>query len=294
MQVGKVVPMRYSPNVAIADLLLDHGAKVNVSDRAGYTPLHGAVLVMVSGGSGKLPLIGFQAGRLSDIHPVPPNPPKNEDEGLKLVARLLDMGADPNKPTNATTPGPIASLRINPAVTGSTPYHLAAFAHSAKLIELMAAHGANPNVLREDGHTPFSLSVMTNDLPVVEAFVDHGADLKMIYSPTDKVANTDPQNAQAFQRKNENILHIAAIPGSNFVIEYLASKGVPLDAKNDDKQTPLDLALEQEKFRYMHDLEGPHGIGLEGALKGTVVVQETQTSDAFKRAMHIKTKLASN
>ncbi len=294
MQVGKVVPMRFAPNVAVANLLLDHGAKVSVSDRAGYTPLHGAVLVLVAGGTGKLPMIGFQAGKLSNVHPQAPNPPRNEAEGLALVARMLDAGADTNKATTNTTPGPVAALRMNPAVAGSTPYHLAAFAHSAKLIDLIAAHGGDPNRLRADGHTPFSLAVMSNDLPVVQSFVEHGADLKRTYDPTDKVANTDPQNAQAYQRKGENILHIAAVPGANFVVEYLAGKGVPLDARNDHGQTPLELAQEQEQFRYMHDLEGPHGVGLEGALKGTVVVRETQTSDAFKRAMHIKTKVASN
>src|ERR1700748_1355824 len=43
--------LRYAPSLVIGHLLLDHGAQVNVSDRAGYTPLHGATLVLVSGGT---------------------------------------------------------------------------------------------------------------------------------------------------------------------------------------------------------------------------------------------------
>ena len=285
---------RYAPSVAIANLLLDHGAEVNVSDRAGYTPLHGAVLLLVSGGAGRLPQIGFQPGKLSTPNAPAPAVPKNEAEGLALVARLLEKNADPNRPTQNTTPGPIGALRTNPASAGSTPFHLAAFAHSAKLIDLMAAHGANPNIVRKDGHTPFSLSVMTNDLPVVEAMVSHGADLTMRYNPADKVAGTDPLKADAYPRGNETILHIAAIPGSNFVVEYLAKKGVPLDAKNDHDQTALQLADEQELFRFMHDKEGPHGVGLEGENAGKVIVRETQTTDAFKRAMGVKTNVASN
>jgi uncharacterized protein len=286
--------LRYAPSPAIANLLLDHGAKINVSDRAGYTPLHGAVLVLVAGGTGRLPQIGFQPTKLSTPDAPAPVPPKNEEEGLKLVARLLDLHADPNSETKNTTPGPVGALRVNPASAGSTPFHLAAFAHSVKLIDLMAAHGANPNLVRKDGHTPFSLAVMSNDLPVVKAMVAHGADLKMIYNPVDKVAGTDPLKADAYPRGDETILHIAAIPGANFVVEYLAQQGVPLDAKNSLGQTALQLADEQEEFRFMHDKEGPHGIGLEGANKGKVIVRETQTTDAFKRAMGLKTHVATN
>ena len=292
-QSGKGTTLRYAPNVDIANMLLDHGAKVNVSDRAGYTPLHGAVLVLVAGGTGRLPQIGFQPGKLSTPDALAPQPPKNEAVGLKLVARLLALNADPNKPTENTTPGPIGALWINPASAGSTPFHLAAFANSAQLIDMMAAHGANPNVVRKDGHTPFSLSVMTNNLAVVQAMVSHGADLTMRYNPTDKIAGTDPLHADAYPRGNETILHIA-VPGSNFVVEYLAKQGVPLDAKNDHGQTALQLADEQELFRFMHDKEGPHGVGLEGANKGKVIVRETQTTDAFKRAMGIQTHLATN
>jgi len=293
-QTGRAGPLRYAPSLAIADLLLDHGAQVNASDRAGYTPLHGAMLVLVSGGTGRLPQIGFQPGKLSTPDAPTPVVPKNEAEGLKLVARLLDQKADPNAPTQNTTPGPVGALRVNPASAGSTPFHLAAFAHSAKLIDLMVAHGANPNIVRKDGHTPFSLSVMSNDLPVVQAMVAHGADLKMRYNPVDKVAGTDPLKADAYPRGNETILHIAAIPGANYVVEYLAHQGVPLEAKNSLNQTALQLADEQEQFRFLHDKEGPHGIGLEGENKGKVIVRETQTTDAFKRAMGLKTHVAAN
>jgi ankyrin repeat protein len=293
-QTGRAGPLRYAPSLAIADLMLDHGAQVNASDRAGYTPLHGAMLVLVSGGTGRLPQIGFQPGKLSTPDAPALVVPKNEAEGLKLVARLLDQKADPNAPTQNTTPGPVGALRVNPASAGSTPFHLAAFARSAKLIDLMTAHGANPNITRKDGHTPFSLSVMSNDLAVVQAMVAHGADLKMRYNPVDKIAGTDPLKADAYPRGNETILHIAAIPGANYVVEYLAQQGVPLEAKNSLNQTALQLADEQEQFRFLHDKEGPHGIGLEGENKGKVIVREIQTTDAFKRAMGLKTHVAAN
>lgn len=148
----------------------------------------------------------------------------------------------------------------------------------------MAAYGANPNQTRKDGHTPFSVAVMSNDFPVVQSLVSHGADIQMVYNPTDKVA--DPVLAKAEVRKNETILHLAAIAGANYVVEFLAQKGAPVTAKNDHGETPLDLADAQERFRYAHDNEGGVGIGLPN------VVKETQTSDAFKRVLELKTNVA--
>ena len=130
-----------------------------------------------------------------------------------MVKQLLDLGADPNAATRQTTPGPLGAVKVNPAPPGSTPYHLAGKADSAKLVELMAAHGADANRLRKDGHTPFTLAIMSNDLPVVQAMAAHGADAKMILNPSDKVA--DPVKSIAEVRSNETVLHIAAISGAS-------------------------------------------------------------------------------
>ena len=284
--------VRYSANFEMANLLLDAGAKPNVTDRAGYTPLHGAVLSLLmsggarGGGGGGGPFIGFNPTKRSAPDAPPPTVPANEDAVLVVVKRLLDLGANPNQPTENTTPGPLGAIKVNPASPGSTPFHIAAAAHSAKLTDMMAAHGANPNQTRKDGHTPFTVAVMSNDLPVVQSLVNHGADLQMIYNPADKIA--DPVLSKAEARKNETILHMAAIAGANYVVGLLAKKGAPVTVKNDHGETPLDLADAQEQFRFAHDKEGALGIGLSNVKK------ETQTSDAIKRVLGIKAKVASN
>ena len=280
--------LRFAADFAMAKLLLDRGAKAMVSDRAGYTPLHGVVLSMLKFNRRGEVIIGFEGDKRNQPNAPAPQPPANEAEGLALAKRLLDMGADPNAATRQTTPGPLGAVKVNPAPPGSTPYHLAGKAGSAKLAELMAAHGANPNLLRKDGHTPFTVAILSNDLPVVQAMAAHGADAKMIFNPSDKIA--DPVKSVAEIRGNETALHIAAISGANYVVPFLAAQGVKLDARNDHGETALDLADAQERFRYGRAKEAAGNMDR----KGTEIMRETQTSDAFKKLLGKGNSVASN
>lgn len=276
-QRGVFGGLRFAADYRMAALLLDRGAKPNVADRAGYTPLHGVVLSLLRFNRRGEVIIGFEGDKRNNPNALPPTPPGNEMEGLAMAKRLLDLGANPNAATRQTTPGPLGAVKINPAPPGSTPYHLAGKAGSARLVELMAAHGANANQLRKDGHSPFTIAIMSNDLPVVQAFAAHGADAKMRFDPSDKIP--DPVKSVAEIRKNETVLHIAAISGANYVVPFLVAQGVPLDARNDHGETALDLADAQERFRYARAKEAAGNMDK----KGTEIVRETQTSDAFKK-----------
>lgn len=278
------------PDIAMANFLLDRGAKAIATDRAGYTPLHAAVMGLLKFNRIGVIVAGLDnsgdASRLPD--PRAPRQPVGQEEGMALVTRLLAMGADPNAATHDSTPGPLGAVKINPAPPGSTPYHLAAASGNADLVNLLAAKGGDANKLRKDGHTPFTVAVMSNNLPVVQALMAHGADLTMIYNPSDKVP--DPVKSIAEIRKNQTILHLAAIAGAYRVVPVLAAHGVPLDAKNDHGETALDLADAQERFRYAIKVQALGNIDK----KADGVVRETRTSDVFKALMEKKSKLAAN
>jgi hypothetical protein len=65
------------------------------------------------------------------------------------------------------------------------------------------------------------------------------------------------------------------------VIEYLHSKGVPLDMKNSAGETPLDLADHQERYREAIERQGAEG----DTEKLKKIVRSTALSDAIRKLM---------
>jgi ankyrin repeat protein len=241
----------FGPDVQMGNFLLDRGAKVQIADSAGYTPLHGAALAVAAITTGGRDRSAYGNHRtLKDKQSAAKQDPAMAaklKEALALVRRLLDAGADPNRQTLYPTEGPVGDVRINPAPPGSSPFHIAADSDCLELVELLAEKGANPNLLRKDGHTPFSVAVLSIDLPIVKEMVARGATLSLHYNPTDHFA--DPVKPISLTRGNQTIMHIAAGAGAPEIIEYLYSLGVGLDAKNSMAETPLDLADHQERYR---------------------------------------------
>jgi len=273
----------FAPDLAMANYLLDRGAKVAAADGAGYTPLHGAVLAAVAaskpagGGRGR----GGRGGGLNGPGGAGPAVVLNEAEALKVVQRLLDGGADPNRQTVYPTSGPVGNVRINPAAPGSSALHIAATSTNVALTRMLAAKGADPNLLRKDGETPFSLAVEANNVEVVKEMVARGANLALRYNPATVVP--DPAKPIALRRENETIMHLAAVAGAAQTIEYLFSAGAALDATNAQGETPLRMAQDHEVFEQVLAFEGTNNGG------GKRVPLNTTTSDTIKRLLGQKT-----
>ena len=194
-----------------------------------------------------------------------------------MVQRLLDAGADPNRQTVYPTSGPVGDVRINPAPPGSSTFHIAANSDCVPLVSMLADKGANPNLLRKDGHTPFSVAVLSTDVAIVKEMVARGANLTSRYSPTDHFA--DPVKPISLPRRNQTVMHIAAGAGAPEVVEYLYSIGVPLDGRNAEGETPLDLADHQERYREARAREAAED------RPDRTVKRETTTTDAIKKLL---------
>ncbi|HWB97360.1 MAG TPA: ankyrin repeat domain-containing protein, partial [Bryobacteraceae bacterium] len=272
---------RFGADLAMARFLLDRGAKVSVADGAGYTPLHGAALAVASITTLGRDRSAYGGGRA--IRSKGGSQPANTEsaarlkEALALVQRLLDAGADPNRQTLYPTSGPVGDVRINPAPPGSSAFHIAGDSDCVELVRMLAEKGAKPNLLRKDGHTPFSVSVLSTDLAVVKEMVARGADLSARYNPTDRFA--DPVKPISLPRREQTILHIAAAAAAPEVIEYLASLGVSLDARNSAGETPLDLADHQERYREARSREAAED------KPDRTVKRDTTTTDVIKKLM---------
>jgi len=272
---------RFGPDLQMAGLLLDRGAKVQVADSAGYTPLHGAALavaVLTTGGRDRSAYGNGRAtkSRQSAAEQDPAYTAKLK-EALDMVRRLLDAGADPNRQTLHPTEGPVGDVRINPAPPGSSAFHIAADSDCLELVQLLADKGANPNLLRKDGHTPFSVSVLSTDLAIVKEMVARGADLSIRYNPTDHFA--DPVKPISLPRSNQTIMHIAAGAGAPDIIQYLHSIGVGLDARNSMGETPLDLADHQERYREARAREAAED------KPDRTVKRDTSTTDMIRKLL---------
>lgn len=269
---------RFWPNLDMAHILLDRGASATDSDTAGYTPLHAAALAVAW-------VARRQDKRSDGVYRTlpalltldsPPNPPPFDTEGaLEMARRLLDLQADPNRPTKYPTPGPDGDVRINPAVPGSSALHIAANSGSLALVKMLLEAGADPNLTRYDGHTPFSVAVVAVDMPVVEELIAHGANLQARYDPHDRFP--DPVKAISLPRQGQTITHIAAGNRTPKVIEYLHSKGAPIDWRNAQGETPLDLADHQERFQEALNRQGADG----DPERLSKVVRSTDTTDAI-------------
>jgi ankyrin repeat protein len=272
---------RFGADLAMARFLLDRGAKVSVTDGAGYTPLHGAALAVVAITTQGRDRSAYGNGRATRSRTrsetLSPEAESRLAEALAMVQRLLDAGADPNRQTVYPTSGPVGDVRINPAPPGSSAFHIAANSDCLPLVRMLPDKGANPNLLRKDGHTPFSVAVLSTDVGIVKEMVARGANLTSRYSTTDHFA--DPVKPISLPRRNQTIMHIAAGAGAPEVIEYLFSIGVPLDGKNAEGETPLDLADHQERYREARAREAAED------KPDRTVKRDTTTTDAIKKLL---------
>ena len=122
---------RFGADLAMARFLLDRGAKVNVADGAGYTPLHGAALAVAQHHDTRT--------RPVRIRQRPGNPianarrsalPGSRKPGWRKRWRWCNGCSMPG-PTRTARPlyptsGPVGDVRINPAPPGSSAFHIAA------------------------------------------------------------------------------------------------------------------------------------------------------------------------
>jgi hypothetical protein len=159
----------FNGNYDVASLLIDRKADVNIADAQRFTPL-------------------FWAVDRRNMETAPNFPWMVTADPLPLIRKLLDAGADPNALVNNT---PRARMREgSPRIVFATALMRAAFAADLELVNLLLAHGADPNVISRDGETMVSAAAglafihgyhrgkaPEERLKVVKLFVERGADV---------------------------------------------------------------------------------------------------------------------
>ncbi len=210
----------------IAALLLDRGADPNDAG-PGYTPLHWAVGTWeteMNGANGMTAPKDHEWDRLRGV----------QAGKYELVKALLEHEADPN--ARLEKPPTRYGFTVTRQPKNSTPLTLAAFAGEAKIMRLLADHGADPSLKPQNGLSPLLIAAGVsrfrpenavpedNLLAAVKMAVELGADV----NESDRGGNT--------------AMHGAAWIRSKKIIQFLADKGADVNARNKKGQSPIYVA----------------------------------------------------
>ncbi len=205
----------------LAELLLRKGAKPNVADVTGMTPLYAAVTMHT---------LEDTVGR--------PNPRSHSrvDEPA-LVRALLAHGADPN----ARLKRPVLERLHNDGDAnlgeGATPLMRAAKDADVELMRILLEHGADLTLATASGRTPLMFAAAR--LSGFRGSANRGSEsdaLKAVALCIERGANVTAVDASG-----QTALHLAALQAEDSVVKLLVEKGANVDARDSRGRTPLDL-----------------------------------------------------
>ena len=167
---------------------------------------------------------------------------------LRVAEELLVRGADPNvrleRPQRLTDAFESGVFR-NPGIgrltqIGSTPLIVAAKSAEARMMRLLAAHGADPQLTTNDGTTALMLAAGLGKRAATDVtYFDWTPDKAVEALAVGLELGIDVNAANVH---GETALHAAAYHGADPVIEFLVESGADIDAQNAAEQTALRIA----------------------------------------------------
>lgn len=229
-----------SNNPDVIQVIVDGGADVQARDNLGNTAIHIAVRHNSLESIEKLIELGVNV----DAQNTAGKSPLSEaviGGHIEMAKKLLEVGADSN---SCDTDGvtvlvdaiKIANLEMvellleneaNPQIqdiNGRNAYHEAAILGNKDIIAQIREHGGNPLARDRQGNTPFSL-VLKKDIDIVKEVLGSSKNI------TDSDGNT-PIHIVVKSKASRNLL------------KTLVTEKYPIDTRNSDGYTALNLAIE--------------------------------------------------
>jgi cytohesin len=214
----------------LASLLIDKGADIEKWDLFGRTPLYVAVDLNTIPHGGR-----------------PDGPSPDRITTLQLIARLLDVGANPNTQLKLLPPyRSVIDDRVmdTPLTIGATPLLRAAKGLDAAAIELLLDHGARVDLPNARGMTPLMVAagLGSTDADTRGWYTTADVQQRAIASLTLLLGAGADINRKDGGR-GLTALHEAARWGWNDVVKFLVARGADVRATDSRGMTPVDSAL---------------------------------------------------
>jgi ankyrin repeat protein/WD40 repeat protein len=238
----------YNGNINIVEMLLAHGAGIDIKNNAGVTPLHYVAYL----GSRKIVELFLECGANIDI------PSTDGRTLLGFVAGSGDSDCVEFLLTRCLSQ--INLVNSN----GLTPLHYAVMKGDKNTVKTLLAHGANIDAQSNIGLTPLHLAASGCFLEIVEFLLKRGANIDLVSRAGETMlhfgAQSDDIHCLTFllSRCTNQInsvdsegwtpLHFAATNGCLVSAELLLAHQADIEAKTETGETPLLLATLNEKY----------------------------------------------
>lgn len=260
-QPGGMTPLLYAArhnHVAVAELLLEHGASIDLAEANGIWPLlmaisndntemahflleHGAA---VNGQDwyGRSPL--WEAVNVRNLYVHNATFVNGIDRApyLPLIEALLEAGAEVDARTKETPPFRHHLLEITGSLewvdfTGQTPFLTAALAGDVTVMRLLLKYGADPHIHTFEGTSALMAAAGVNWV-VAQTWTEGPEQLLEAV----KLCHALGMDVNQANSMGITALHGAANRGSNAIIEYLVANGADLTHADNEGRTALDWA----------------------------------------------------
>ena len=232
-------------NYALATLLIERGADVNLANKGGWTPLYLATDNRnIEGGD----------------YPVP----KADLDHLALIELLLQRGADPNARVRENTLTRTIFTMQWFYENGATPFVRAAQSSDTALMTLLLKHGADPKLVTANGDTALTAAAgigWVDGVTYERSAADNLAAVRMLLD-----LGLDPSQAN---NEGRSPLMGAALKGRLDVIQLLVDRGANLaahDRGSRDTHIP-GATIAGFTFQAIDYAEGLVRVGVQSAVE---------------------------
>jgi cytohesin len=276
-------------------LLADPGALVAVIQynaamrnlQARYAP--GSAAALADGRRSRRNQMGPRHRYRPTLYPLRP-----DSVNLRLLELLLRAGARTDS-TAGTLPLHAAILAPEPVLLryllthgasveardnyGQTALHLAVQRRDTALVELLLGQGARPNTPDAAGYTPVHLATAAGSPRLLATLLRAGGDVSSRTScrPDCYAMHEGPRGRDGWY---STPLHLAAEMGNLAVTELLLAAGAAVNARGDDLETPLLLAVGYRPADAAMYLPRSKAAGLATQAEGYAVVRRLLAAGA--------------